>query len=169
MADRHEPSPEEFYDNTPQEKAGRVRWARPSIGFLLVMITIGVASALAWRAYADRPWLAAQEAQAGTVKELRATIQQLEASQQQLVQRINALQMTQQQGERSRQVDLQRLSEQMTALSRDVEKTSKSAAAKAPAPKKSSVAENKLKDAKLTHTSSVGSPSASEPSASGQR
>jgi hypothetical protein len=167
MADRGEPSPDEFYNDTPQENAERVRWARPAIGFLFVMAIIGVASALAWRGYADRPWLAAQEAQAGTVKELKAAIQQLETAQEQLVQRINALQTNQQQLERSRQVDVQRLSEQITAVSKDMEKT-KTAAKQAA--QKRTVTDNKPKESKLTQTSSVtGSPSAPNPSASGQR
>jgi len=173
MADRHEPSPEQFYDDTPQENTKRGGWAGAAVGLCVVAI-IGTASALAWRAYAD-PWLAAQEAQAGTVKELKAAVQQLEASQQQLVQRINALQTSQQQGEQSRQIDQQRFSEQMAALSRNVEKTAKEAAAKQTAQKRSSVADNKPKDSnadnkpkdsKLTQTSSVGSPSASGSAAS---
>src|SRR5262245_31522361 len=179
MAGRHEPSsedfydatPEEFSDETPQENAKLVRWTaapRPAIGFLCVMAIIGVASALAWRAYADRPWLAAQEAQAGTVKELKAAVQQLETSQQQLVQCINALQTSQRQVEHSRQADMQSISQQITSLTRDVEKTSK-AAAKQAAQKRSSVADNKPKDSKLTQASTVDAQSASDPSASGKR
>src|SRR5262245_48503378 len=138
MADRGEPSPHEFHHEAPQETSGhRVRRARPAIGFLIVLAITGVGSAFAWRAYADRPWLAAQEAQAGTLNDLKATIQQLDNTQQQLVQRINALQISQQQLERSRQVDAQRLAEQITAVSREVEKTK--LAAKQAAPKRSSV------------------------------
>jgi len=168
MADRGEPSTPEFYHEAPQGTADRVRRARPAIGFLIVLAITGVGSAFAWRAYADRPWVAAQDAQAGTLNELKAAVQQLENSQQQLLQRISALQTSQQQLERSRQVDIQRLSEQITAVSKDVEKTK--TAAKQAAQKRSSVTENKPKDSKLTQTSSVtGSSSASNPSASGQR
>jgi DNA repair exonuclease SbcCD ATPase subunit len=168
MADRGEPSPDEFHSDTPQDNGERVKRARPVIGFLLVLAITGVGSAFAWRAYADRPWLAVQEAQAGTLNELKAAVQQLENSQQQLLQRITALQTSQQQLERSRQVDVQRLSEQITAVSKEVEKTK--AAAKQAASKRSSVADNKAKDSKLAQTSSVtGSQSASNPTPSGQR
>src|SRR5262245_52370876 len=141
----HETAPEEFYDDTQQENAELVRRGRPAIRFLFVMAMaiVGVASALAWRAYAEprlATWLATQEAQAGMAKELKAAIQQLETSQQQLVQRINALQTSQQQVESSRKADMQRLSEQLASLSRDVEKTSK-VAAKQATQKRSSVAD----------------------------
>jgi len=170
MADNYESSPEELHNDTPQDNAEGRRWARPAIGFLLVMAIIGSVSALAWRAYADRPWMAAQDLQVGKLTELKATIQQLENTQQQLVQRVNALQLSQQQLDHARQVDVQRISEQMTAITKDVEKAQKKAAAKQPDQKRTSVADSKPKNSTLAQTSNPApSASATNTAANAQR
>jgi methionine-rich copper-binding protein CopC len=89
-------------------------------GFLVVMVVVGSAAALAWRTHADLPLIA--ELQREDTQRLEAAIQRLELMQQQLTQRVDALQLLQQKTQQSQQADVQRLSERVTSLQVELEK-----------------------------------------------
>jgi hypothetical protein len=93
-------------------------------GLVFVLAVIGSAAALAWRAHIDLPLLA--EAQRQDVHDLQAAIQRLELAQQQIVQRMNTLQLVQQKNEQSRLADVQRLSQDLTSLYGQLEAVAKS-------------------------------------------
>jgi hypothetical protein len=84
------------------------------------------------------------EAQRQDVRDLQAAIQRLDLAQQQIVQRLDALQLVQQKNEQSRLADVQRLSENLTSLygrlenvakSRSKQETQKRSSAASAAPK----------------------------------
>jgi hypothetical protein len=93
-------------------------------GLVFVLAVIGSAAALAWRAHIELPVLA--EAQRQDVHDLQAAIQRLELAQQQITQRMDALQLVQQKNEQSRLADVQRLSENLTSLYGQLETVAKS-------------------------------------------
>jgi hypothetical protein len=93
-------------------------------GILFLLAVIGSAAAMAWRAHIDLPLLA--EAQRQDVHDLQAAIQRLELAQQQIVQRMETLQLVQQKNEQSRLADVQRLSESLTSLYGQLETVAKS-------------------------------------------
>jgi hypothetical protein len=95
-----------------------------AVGLLFVIAVIGSAAALAWRAHIELPLIA--EAQRQDVHDLQAAIQRLELAQQQIAQRVDALQQAQQKSEQSRLGDVQRLSEHLTSLYGQLETVAKS-------------------------------------------
>jgi hypothetical protein len=89
-------------------------------GFLLAMAVIGLATALAWRAHTDIASIV--RTQHADMDEFETVIQRLDLAQQQITQRVDALQQVQQKNEESRLVDAQRLSEQLKFLHGELER-----------------------------------------------
>jgi hypothetical protein len=125
-------------------------------GLLFVLAVIGSAAALAWRAHIDLPLLAQTQRQ--DVHDLQAAVQRLELAQQQIVQRLDALQLVQQKSEQSRLADVQRLSENLTSLYGQMETVAKSSS-KQETQKRSSAASAAPKS-QASNTPRSGKPSA---------
>jgi septal ring factor EnvC (AmiA/AmiB activator) len=138
-----EPSLAAAPDGTRQEDQKPVRRTRGVLVFLVVMAVIGVSSGLAWRIftnYTTAPAVSQRAAerdnQTVDVQKLKDAVDQLERSQRDLLQRVEALQATQERVERSLQVDIQRLSQQISTLDGELRKYTAAppAAPRAPPP-----------------------------------
>jgi type VI protein secretion system component VasK len=124
-----EPSLVAAPDGTREEEHKPVRWIPGALVFLVAMAVIGVGSALAWRIftnYTTTPAVsqraAERDSQTIDAQKLKDAVDQLEMSQSALLQRVEALQATQERIERSLQVDIQRLSEQLSTLDGELRK-----------------------------------------------
>ncbi len=145
--------------NKRSVRIGAVGW------FLFAIALIASSSALAWRGYAEIHSIT--ERRANDVHELQATIQRLELANQQIAQRMDALQQAQQQHEQSRLGDVQQLSLQLMALRGDVEKLAKNESEQKAAKNEPRPATRKKNDVSSTaatsRTRSVARGGASEP------
>jgi hypothetical protein len=127
-------------------------------GVLFVLTVLGSAAALAWRAHIDVPLLA--EAQRQDVRDLQAAIQRLELAQQQIVQRMDTLQLVQQKNEQSRLADVQRLSENLTSLYGQLETVAKSSSKQQTQTQKRNQAASATPKSQASNTPPSGKPSA---------
>jgi hypothetical protein len=116
-------------DGTREENHKPVRWIPGALVFLVAMAVIGVGSALAWRIftnYTTTPAVsqraAERDSQTIDAQKLKDAVDQLEMSQSALLQRVEALEATQERVERSLQIDIQRLSEQLSILDGELRK-----------------------------------------------
>ena len=138
-----EPSLAAAPDGTREEDRKSVRWIRGALVFLVVMAVIGAGSGLAWRIFtnytanpAASQRAAERDGQTVDGQKLKDAVDHLESSQRDLLQRVEALQATQERVERSLQVDIQRLSEQISTLDGELRKYTSAppAAPRVPAP-----------------------------------
>ena len=124
-----EPSLVAAPDGSREEDQKPVRWIRGALVFLVVMAVIGAGSGLAWRIFTNTTTTPAvsqraaeRDNQTVDAQKLKDAVDQLESSQRELLQRVEALQTTQERVERSLQVDIQRLSEQISIVDGELRK-----------------------------------------------